>query len=82
MEMAVNKAGVGSKVIKFILLITVVGIGLSFFIPALFGIFGPMVRALPFTTPFNYAVADFMGVLALAVIFAVSLFYTIKFSWR
>jgi len=73
---------VGTKVIKFLLwfiLFATVSVLLS---PILFGIFGPMVRALPFPTPSNFAVADFMGVLTLVLLGILSLYYAYKFGWR
>lgn len=77
-----NENSFGTKTLKFILLLLLFG-GLSLLVtPVIFGIFGPMVRAIPIQTPANFILADFMGILTLVVLALLSLYYAIKFGWR
>ena len=82
MEMSAIKSSLGTKILKFILVFAVVIVGMVFIIPVIFGIFGPIVTAIPFSTPTNYIVADFMGVLTIVGLGLVGLYYTCKLTWR
>jgi hypothetical protein len=55
---------------------------LAVVLPIIFSFFGPIITALPFETPTNFIVADYVGMFVLFVIGVTLLVYTKRWMWR
>ncbi|KIM11919.1 MAG: hypothetical protein KU37_03445 [Sulfuricurvum sp. PC08-66] len=77
-----SRNSVSTKIIKFllwfVLLLGIIGV----ITPTLFGIFGPMISALPLGTPRSFIVADYVGVLTLVLMVGMAKYFAFKWGWR
>ncbi len=77
-----KKNTTGVKVLKSILFFLAGFVIFAIVIDNVFSLFGPMVQSLPFETPTNFIVADYIGISLMFLSGLVLLFYTKKWMWR
>lgn len=73
---------VGVKTLQVILLGIFFGVLAVAVMLPVFSVLGPLVQALPFPTPTNFIVADFVGMAVMAYVAYKVLGYSIKWGWR
>ena len=77
-----SKNSIGVKILKSILIFLSLAVIAVLIMNPLFSIFGPLVRALPFETPNNYIVADYVGIIIMFLFGLIVLRLTCKWGWR
>ena len=73
---------VGEKFLKSVLFMIAAFIIAFIITEPIFSLFAPMIRALPFETPTSYIVADYAGMIFMALELLIILVYTKKWAWR
>ena len=77
-----NTNSFGVKFLKSLFIFVVGFVVLWFILDIAFSIFGPIISALPFETPTNFVVADFIGIFVMIVTFAGLIITTKNFGWK
>ncbi|MDH5464845.1 MAG: hypothetical protein OEW60_04390 [Thiovulaceae bacterium] len=72
----------GVMLLKFILILILGIIALSFILPPLFSIIAPFLHALPFDAPRNYIITDYIGMTVLGLASLTLLFFAFKWGFR
>ncbi len=72
----------GVKLMKSILILLIGSVALYWVLDPLFSIFGPFIKALPFETPMNFVVADYVGMTVMGLSVLGLLWLTKKWGWR
>lgn len=72
----------GVMLLKFILILILGTIALSFILPPLFSIIAPFLHALPFDAPANYIITDYIGMTVLGFTSLLLLFFAFKWGFR
>ena len=73
---------IGEKFLKSVLFMIAAFIIAFIITPPIFSLFGPMIKALPFETPTNFIVADYTGMIFMALEVLIIMRYTKKWAWR
>jgi hypothetical protein len=73
---------VGVKVLKSLLFFFIGAVVFMLIDPVIFSIGGSIINTLPFETPTNFIVADYLGMLVMFLEGVVLLIYTKKWMWR
>ena len=77
-----KKNSFGVKFITSILFIIAALVVAVIITPPIFSLFAPMITALPFETPTNFMVADYVGMTFMALEAFIIFVYTKKWAWR
>ena len=77
-----KRNSLGVMLLKFLLILLLGGLLFSFILPPLFSIVAPLLHALPFETPQNYIITDYIGMTVMGMASLLVLFYAIKWGVR
>jgi len=73
---------IGVKILKSILFFIAAVVVAVIITPPIFSLFAPIIRALPMETPNSFIVADYIGMIFMALEGLIILKYTKKWAWR